>query len=134
MPTWEEMKQKLAGMTDQQERNRLLAEAQTDQETYERFVQPLEPTELTGRQAEIRMTPQTHEGPELTAEEVRQRMGGAPEEQPTFEGIVQRMAQNYQTSPQYQQLLDQELAQISEQIAQLVQRRNMIEMAKRGQG
>ena len=69
--------------------------------------------------------------PELTDEQATQRMG---EGQPTFEGIVQRMAQNYQTSPQYQQLLDQELAQISEQIAQLTQRRNMIEMAKRGQG
>ena len=72
--------------------------------------------------------------PELTDEEVAQRMPPSQEEQPTFENIVQRMAQNYQTSPQYQQLLDQELMQISEQIAELTQRRNMIEMAKRGQG
>ena len=67
---------------------------------------------------------------ELTDEEVAQRM---TPEQPNFEGIVQRMAQNYQTSPQYRQLLDQELQQISAQIAELTQRRNMIEMAKRGQ-
>jgi hypothetical protein len=71
---------------------------------------------------------------ELTDEEAAQRMGEAPQEQPTFEGIVQRMAQNYQTSPQYAQLLEQELVQISAQIAELTQRRNMIEMARRGQG
>ena len=71
--------------------------------------------------------------PELTDEEVAARMGEAPQEQPTFEGIVQRMAQNYQTSPQYANLLEQELQQISAQIAELTQRRNMIEMAK-GQG
>jgi hypothetical protein len=72
--------------------------------------------------------------PELSDVEVQQRMGEAPQEQPTFEGIVQRMAQNYQTSPQYAQLLEQELVQISAQIAELTQRRNMIEMARRGQG
>ena len=72
--------------------------------------------------------------PELSDEETARRMGEGQEEQPSFEGIVERMAQNYQTSPQYANLLEQELAQISDQIAQLTQRRNMIEMAKRGQG
>ena len=71
--------------------------------------------------------------PELTDEQVKQRMGEAPQEQPPIESIVQRMAENYQTSPQYQQLLDQELDQISAQIAELTQRRNIIEMAKRSQ-
>ena len=68
---------------------------------------------------------------ELTDEEVAARM---QPEQPTFEGLVRRMAENYQTSPQYKQLLDQELEQISAQIAELTQRRNMIEMARRGIG
>jgi len=72
--------------------------------------------------------------PELTDEQAQQRMTPLPEEQPSFENIVERMAQNYQTSPQYAQLLEQELQQISSQIAELTQRRNMIEMAKRGQG
>ena len=86
--------------------------------------------ELTGPEAAQRV-----EGyePELTDEQVRQRLGEAPTEQPPIESIIQRMAQNYQTSPRYQQLLDQELMQISEQIAELTQRRNMIEMAKRSQ-
>jgi hypothetical protein len=68
---------------------------------------------------------------ELSDEEAAGRM---QQEQPSFEGIVRRMAENYQTSPQYQQLLDQELEQISAQIAELTQRRNMIMMAKQGTG
>jgi hypothetical protein len=66
---------------------------------------------------------------ELSDEEVAQRM--APS-QPPVENLISRMAENYNTSPQYRQLLDQELDQISAQIAELTQRRNMIEMAKRG--
>jgi hypothetical protein len=73
--------------------------------------------------------------PELTDEQVAQRMTPTPEEEEAQPlNIIQRMAENYQTSPQYRQLLDQELQQISNQIAQLTQRRNMIEMARRGQG
>lgn len=68
---------------------------------------------------------------ELTDEEVARRMAPNPEEQ--FGNIVKRMAENYQKSPQYKQLLEQELSQISAQIAELTQRRNMIEMAMRGQ-
>ena len=72
--------------------------------------------------------------PELSDEQAAQRMAPLPEEEEAQSmNIIQRMAENYSTSPQYRQLLDQELQQISNQIAQLTQRRNMIEMAK-GQG
>ena len=137
MPTLEELKAQMAQekVVDPAERNQRIAQA----------VQTGALTKSLGGRPEAHQGPelsdpearQKFEGyqPELSDEEVRQRMTQEPEEQPTFEGIVQRMAQNYQTSPQYQQLLDQELTQISEQIAQLTQRRNMIEMAKRtGQG
>lgn len=67
---------------------------------------------------------------ELTDEEAAARMTPQPEEQ--FGNIVKRMAENYQKSPQYKELLEQELSQISAQIAELTQRRNMIEMAMRG--
>jgi len=133
MPTLEELKAQMAqeGVNEPAERNQRLAQA----------VKTGALTRALGGE------PQAHVGPELKPEEARQKWEGYQhelsdeevaqrmgEEQPTFEGIVKRMAQNYQTSPQYAQLLDQELQQISAQIAELTQRRNMIEMAKRGQG
>jgi len=130
MPTPEEV---------QAQRNQQLARAVTSGELTDEQVarkwEPAEP-ELTDEQVAQVWAPQQQQAPgsELSDEEVKQRMTPSPEEvQNQFEGIVQRMAQNYQTSPQYAQLLEQELQQISEQIAQLTQRRNMIEMAK-GQG
>jgi len=126
MPTEEEKEA-------QRQRNRQIAQSVASGVATKPLGQPDKPGVQELSDAEARKKWEGYQ-PELSDEEVRQRMGEAPEEQPTFEGIVQRMAQNYQTSPQYQQLLDQELAQISEQIAQLMQRRNMIEMAKRGQG
>ena len=124
MPTLEELKAQMAkeGVTDPAQRNQRIAKAVQGREL-------TQGPELTDVEVAQKWEPAE---PELTDEEVRQRMTQEPEV--TFENIVQRMAQNYQTSPQYQQLLDQELAQISDQIAQLTQRRNMIELAKRGQG
>lgn len=137
MPTLEEIRRQALGQGGgQQGVNQEIAKAvQSGELTDEQVAQKWEPAlpELTDEQTRQRMTPLPQEQ-ELSDEEARQRMTPSPEEvESRFTGIVERMAQNYQTSPQYKQLLDQELSQISEQIAQLTQRRNMIEMAK-GQG
>ena len=130
MPTLEELKGQMAqeGVRDQGERNQRIAQGVAAGTLGGPRPQHEEP-ELSDVEAG-----QTWEGyqPELIDEEVAQRMTPTPEEE--FTGIVGRMAQNYQTSPQYAQMLDQELAQISAQIADLTQRRNVIEMALRGQG
>jgi hypothetical protein len=128
MPTWEELQAQMReeALTNPADRNQRIAEAvQGGQLTAQGERQP----ELTDEEVARIWEPAQQE---LTDVEAAERMTPRPEEQ--FGGIVKRMAENYQTSPQYRQLLDQELQQISAQIAQLTQRRNMIEMARRGQG
>jgi hypothetical protein len=126
MPTWDELQAQMVkeGVANPAQRNQRIASLVKNK-------QLTQGPELTDEEVAQKWEPVE---PELTDEEVRQRLTPLPEEKPSFEGIVKRMAENYQTSTQYRQLLDQELAQISAQIAELTQRRNMIEMARRGQG
>lgn len=115
MPNWKELQMQLAGLSDQ-ERNQIIARAVKSGTIY---------PEKYGEQIQKEAKPEETEisaGPPIISE--------APK--PQFGDMVKRMAENYQTSPQYQQLLNQELEQISAQIAELTQRRNMIEMAIRG--
>jgi hypothetical protein len=131
MPTWEEMQAELQGVEHPAERNQRIAQAvQTGALTRSLGGEPMAHTGPERTPAQNRAVFEGHQQ-ELTDEEAAARMTPQPED--AFMGTIRSMAQNYQTSQQYRELLEQELEQISAQIAALTQRRNMIEMAKRGQ-
>lgn len=135
MPTLEELQASMAATgASQEERNQQIAQAvQAGQIGQSLGYEPMAHQGPERTPAENRAVFEGHQQ-ELTDEEVAARMTPTQEEQDRQAlNIVQRMAENYQTSPQYRELLDQELMQISAQIAELTQRRNMIEMARRGQ-
>jgi hypothetical protein len=149
MPTLGEIRAQLRreGVTDPEERNQRIAEAAKSGVATEALGgEPLAHQGPERTPAQNRAVFEGHQQ-ELTDEEVariweepttdpiREQLMQAPAEAVHAQtmDIIGKMAQNYQTSPQYKQMLDQELAQIEEQISQLIQRRNMIQLAKQGQ-